>query len=113
MILTPTEYVGGILQLCQEKRGVQKSIEYLKVDRVLITYELPFNEVVLDFYDRLKTMSRCYASLEYHFTGYQESPLVKLDILVNEETVDALSVIVHKDPAYRRGRALASKRREL
>ena len=82
-------------------------------DRVLITYELPFNEVVLDFYDRLKTISRGYASLDYHVTGYQESPLVKLDILVNEEPVDALSVIVHRDTAYARGRALASKMREL
>ncbi len=113
MILTPSEHVGGILQLCQEKRGVQKSIEYLASDRVLITYELPFNEVVLDFYDRLKTMSRGYASLDYHVTGFQESPLVKLDILVNEEPVDALSVIVHRDMAYQRGRALASKMREL
>jgi GTP-binding protein LepA len=113
MILTPSEHVGAILQLCQEKRGVQKSIEYLAADRVLITYELPFNEVVLDFYDRLKTLSRGYASLDYHVTGYQESPLVKLDILVNEEPVDALSVIVHRDMAYQRGRALASKMREL
>ena len=113
MILTPSEHVGGILKLCQEKRGVQKSIEYLTSDRVLITYELPFNEVVLDFYDRLKTLSRGYASLDYHVTGYQESPLVKLDILVNEEPVDALSVIVHRDMAYQRGRALASKMREL
>jgi GTP-binding protein LepA len=113
MILTPSEHVGGILQLCQEKRGVQKSIEYLAADRVLITYEMPFNEVVLDFYDRLKTLSRGYASLDYHVTGYQESPLVKLDILVNEEPVDALSVIVHRDMAYQRGRALASKMREL
>ena len=113
MILTPSEHVGGILQLCQEKRGVQKSIEYLAVDRVLITYELPFNEVVLDFYDRLKTQSRGYASLDYHVTGYQEAPLVKLDILVNEEPVDALSTIVHRDMAYQRGRALASKMREL
>ncbi|HET9264877.1 MAG TPA: translation elongation factor 4 [Vicinamibacterales bacterium] len=113
MMLTPAEHVGGILQLCQEKRGVQKSIEYLSSNRVLITYELPFNEVVLDFYDRLKTLSRGYASLDYHVTGYQESPLVKLDILVNEEPVDALSVIVHRDMAYQRGRALASKMREL
>jgi GTP-binding protein LepA len=113
MMLTPSEHVGAILQLCQEKRGVQKSIEYLAADRVLITYELPFNEVVLDFYDRLKTLSRGYASLDYHVTGYQESPLVKLDILVNEEPVDALSVIVHRDMAYQRGRALASKMREL
>ncbi len=113
MILTPAEHVGGILQLCQDKRGVQKSLEYLASDRVLITYELPFNEVVLDFYDRLKTISRGYASLDYHVTGYWPSPLVKLDILVNGEPVDALSVIVHRDMAYERGRALAAKMREL
>jgi GTP-binding protein LepA len=113
MILTPSEHVGGVLELCQEKRGVQKSLEYLSSNRVLITYELPFNEVVLDFYDRLKTISRGYASLDYHVTGYWESPLVKLDILVNQEPVDALSVIVHRDNAYTRGRALASKMREL
>ncbi len=113
MILTPSEFVGPILQLCQDKRGVQKKLEYLKSDRVLITYELPFNEVVMDFYDKLKTMSRGYASLDYHVTGYWESPLVKMDILVNGEPVDALSVIVHKDAAYERGRALVSKMREL
>ena len=112
-ILTPSEHVGAILQLCQDKRGVQKKLEYLKSDRVLVTYELPFNEVVMDFYDRLKTMSRGYASLDYHVTGYWESPLVKMDILVNGEPVDALSMIVHKDAAYERGRALASKMREL
>jgi len=113
MILTPSEHVGGILQLCQDKRGVQKTLEYLAADRVLITYELPFNEVVLDFYDRLKTLSRGYASLDYHVTGYWPSPLVKLDILVNGDPVDALSIIVHRDMAYERGRALASKMREL
>jgi GTP-binding protein LepA len=113
MILTPAEHVGAILQLCQDKRGVQKTLEYVTSDRVLITYELPFNEVVLDFYDRLKTISRGYASLDYHVTGYWPSPLVKLDILVNGEPVDALSVIVHRDMAYERGRALASKMREL
>ncbi len=113
MILTPVEHVGGILQLCQDKRGVQKSLEYLASDRVLITYELPFNEVVLDFYDRLKTISRGYASLDYHVTGYWPSPLVKLDILVNADPVDALSIIVHRDMAYDRGRLLASKMREL
>jgi GTP-binding protein LepA len=113
MILTPAPHVGGILQLCQDKRGVQKSLEYLASDRVLITYELPFNEVVLDFYDKLKTISRGYASLDYHVTGYWPSPLVKLDILVNGDPVDALSVIVHRDMAYERGRALASKMREL
>ncbi len=113
MILTPAEHVGGILQLCQDKRGVQKTIEYLSSDRVLVTYELPFNEVVLDFYDKLKTISRGYASLDYHVTGYWPSPLVKLDILVNGDPVDALSIIVHRDMAYDRGRALASKMREL
>jgi GTP-binding protein LepA len=112
-ILTPNEHVGGILELCQEKRGVQKGLEYVSQNRVLITYELPFNEVVLDFYDRLKTISRGYASLDYHVTGYWDSPLVKLDILVNGEPVDALSMIVHEENAYARGRALASKMREL
>jgi len=113
MILTPAEHVGGILQLCQDKRGVQKTLEYLSSDRVLVTYDLPFNEVVLDFYDRLKTISRGYASLDYHVTGYWPSPLVKLDILVNGDPVDALSIIVHRDTAYERGRLLASKMREL
>jgi GTP-binding protein LepA len=113
MILTPSEHVGGILKLCQDKRGVQKTLEYLASNRVLITYELPFNEVVLDFYDKLKTISRGYASLDYHVTGYWPSPLVKLDILVNGDPVDALSIIVHRDMAYERGRALAAKMREL
>jgi GTP-binding protein LepA len=113
MMLTPSEHVGGILKLCQDKRGVQKSLEYVSANRVLITYELPFNEVVLDFYDKLKTLSRGYASLDYHVTGYWESPLVKMDILVNGDPVDALSVIVHRDAAYERGRALAAKMREL
>jgi GTP-binding protein LepA len=112
-ILTPSEHVGAILELCQEKRGIQKGLEYVARDRVLITYELPFNEVVLDFYDRLKTISRGYASLDYHVTGYWDSPLVKLDILVNGDPVDALSIIVHEDNAYPRGRALVSKMREL
>ncbi len=113
MILTPSDYVGPILQLCQDKRGIQKTLEYLASNRVLITYDLPFNEVVLDFYDKLKTLSRGYASLDYHVTGYWESPLVKLDILVNGDPVDALSVIVHHDSAYQRGKFLASKMREL
>ena len=113
MILAPADSVGGILQLCQEKRGIQKNLEYHASDRVMISYELPFNEVVLDFYDRLKTISRGYASLDYHVTGYWVSPLVRLDLLVNGEPVDALSVIVHQETAYARGRALASKMREL
>ena len=112
-ILTPAEFVGAILQLCQDKRGVQTALEFKAADRVLISYELPFNEVVLDFYDKLKTISRGYASLDYHVTGYWDSPLVKLDILVNAEPVDALSIIVHRDRAYDRGRMLASKMREL
>jgi GTP-binding protein LepA len=112
-MMTPSEFVGPILELCQEKRGIQKGMEYITSDRVLVTYELPFNEVVLDFYDRLKTISRGYASLDYHVTGYWVSPLVKLDILVNAEPVDALSIIVHEDSAYPRGRALAAKMREL
>jgi len=112
-ILTPSEHVGGILQLCQDKRGIQKTLEYLSTDRVMITYDLPFAEVVLDFYDRLKTLSRGYASLDYHVTGYWDSPLVRLDILVNGDPVDALSIIAHRDTAYERGKALVSKMREL
>ena len=112
-ILTPADTVGAILTLCQEKRGVQNTLEYHAANRVLISYELPFNEVVLDFYDRLKTVSRGYASLDYHASGYWESPLVRLDLLVNAEPVDALSVIVHRDVAYQRGRALATKMRQL
>ena len=112
-ILTAEEYVGGILALVEEKRGKQKTFEYVGSTRVMLHYELPLNEIVLDFYDRLKTLSRGYASLDYHVTGYWPSPLVKLDILVNGEPVDALSVIVHRDMAYERGRALASKMREL
>ena len=112
-ILTPAEHVGAILKLCQEKRGVQKDLTYHASNRVMITYELPFNEVVLDFYDRLKTISRGYTSLDYHVTGYWVSPLVKLELLVNGEPIDALSVIVHGDTAYTRGRALATKMRQL
>ena len=113
MILTPPQHVGAILELCQEKRGVQKRLEYITSLRVMITYELPFNEVVLDFYDRLKTLSHGLASFDYPVTGYWESSLVKLDILVNGEPVDALSLIVHRDMAYGRGRALVSKLRAL
>ena len=113
MILTPSEFVGGILQLCQDKRGVQKGLEYLASNRVLVTYELPFAEVVLDFYDKLKTLSKGYASLDYHVTGFWESPLVKMDILVNGDPVDALSLILHRDTSYERGKALVSKMREL
>ena len=113
MILAPADCVGAVLQLCQEKRGVQKNLEHHASHRVMIAYELPFNEVVLDFHDRLKTVSRGYASLDYHVTGYRAAPLVRLDLLVNGEPVDALSVIVHREMAYARGRALAGKMREL
>ncbi len=112
-ILTSEEFVGGILKLVEEKRGRQKNFEYVASNRVMLTYELPLNEIVLDFYDKLKTVSRGYASLDYHLSGMWESPMVKLDILVAGEAVDALSIIVHKDFAYERGRALVSKMREL
>ena len=112
-ILTNEEYVGGILKLVEEKRGRQKGFEYVSASRVMLTYELPLNEIVLDFYDRLKTISRGYASLDYQLSGFWESPMVKLDILVAGDPVDALSIIVHRDFAYDRGRALTSKMREL
>jgi GTP-binding protein LepA len=113
MILTNEEYVGGILKLVEDKRGKQKAFEYVSAARVMLSYELPLNEIVLDFYDRLKTVSRGYASLDYHLAGSWESPMVKMDILVAGEPVDALSIIVHRDFAYDRGRALVSKMREL
>src|SRR5512141_2591793 len=112
-ILTNEEYVGGILKLVEEKRGRQKSFEYVTSNRVMLQYELPLNEIVLDFYDRLKSVSRGYASLDYHLCGSWESPMVKLDILVAGDPVDALSIIVHRDFAYERGKALVSKMREL
>ena len=112
-ILSNEEYVGGILKLVEEKRGKQKNFEYVSANRVMLTYELPLNEIVLDFYDRLKSVSRGYASLDYHLAGWWESPMVKLDILVSGDPVDALSTIVHRDFAYDRGRALAAKMKEL
>jgi len=112
-ILTREEYVGGILKLVEEKRGKQKTFEYVGTSRVKLLYELPLNEVVLDFYDRLKSVSRGYASLDYHLAGSWESPMVKMDILISGDPVDALSIIVHRDFAYDRGRALAAKMKEL
>jgi GTP-binding protein LepA len=112
-ILTGDQYVGAILKLCQEKRGIQKRIHYITTTRVMIEYELPLNEILLDFYDRLKSASRGYASLDYQLTGYWTSPLVKLDVLVNGDPVDALSLIVHKETAYARGKILVEKMREL
>ena len=113
MIITNDESVGGILQLCQDKRGSQKNFEYLSPTRVMLTYELPLNEIVLDFYDRLKSVSRGYASLDYHLAGYQEAELVKLDVLVGGEPVDALALICHREQAYERGRELATRLRKL
>ena len=113
MILTNEEYVGGILKLVEEKRGRQKNFEYVSATRVMLTYELPLNEIVLDFYDRLKSVSRGYASLDYQLAGTWVSPMVKMDILVSGEPVDALSIIVHRDLAYERGKLLVSKMREL
>ncbi len=112
-ILTNEEYVGGILKLVEEKRGKQQNMEYVSANRVMITYELPLNEIVLDFYDRLKSVSRGYASLDYHLAGMWTSPMVKMDILVSGEPVDALSIIVHRDFAYDRGKALVHKMKEL
>jgi GTP-binding protein LepA len=113
MIITNDDSVGGILQLCQDKRGTQKGFEYLSPTRVMLTYELPLNEIVLDFYDRLKSVSRGYASLDYHLAGYVESDLVKLDVLVGGEPVDALSMICHREQSYERGRDLVSRLRKL
>ena len=112
-IITPERFVGNILQLCQDRRGVQKGLQYLDPTRVMLTYELPLNEVILDFYDRLKSKTQGYASLDYELIGYRESDLVKLDILLNGETVDALSFITHRDRAQARGRQLADKMKEL
>src|SRR6202035_4654326 len=112
-ILTNEEYVGGILKLVEEKRGRQQNFEYVTPTRVMLTYELPLNEIVLDFYDRLKSVSRGYASLDYHLAGYVESDLVKLDVLVGGEPVDALSMICHREQSYDRGRDLVTRLRKL
>jgi GTP-binding protein LepA len=113
LILTHDEYLGGILKLVEEKRGTQKGFEYVSPRRVLLTYELPLNEIVLDFYDRLKSVSRGYASLDYHLAGFQEADLVKVDLLVAGAPVDALSFICHRDHAFARGRSLCGKMRKL
>ena len=113
MMITSEESVGAILHLCEEKRGRQVNFEYLSPQRVMLTYDLPLNEIVLDFYDRLKSASRGYASLDYHLAGYQEADLVKLDVLVGGEPVDALTMVCHRDQAYERGRELATRLRKL
>ena len=109
----PSDYVGAVIALCQDKRGVQKGIQYASAERVIITYELPFAEVLFDFHDKLKSISRGYASMDYEVVGYAAGDLVRVDILVNGEPVDALSIIVHKERAYNRGRGLAEKLKEF
>ncbi len=112
-VITHDEYIGEILKLLEEKRGTQKKFEYIGAGRVMLQYEMPLNEIVLDFYDRLKSASRGYASLDYHLSGYRVSPMVKLDVLVAGEPVDALSMIVHRDFAYERGKILIERLRKL
>jgi len=112
-ILTRTDFVGGLIKLCEERRGLQQKIEYVSQDRVMLVYELPLNEVVLDFYDKLKSISKGYASLDYHMKHYVESDLVKMDILVNSEAVDALSILVHRSKSQFLGLALCQKMKEV
>ncbi len=112
-IMSPTEYVGPIMKLCQSRRGVFKNMEYLEETRVVIHYELPLNEVIYDFFDALKSSTKGYASLDYELKGYVQSDLIKLDILINKELVDAFSIIVHREKAYERGRAIAEKLKDV
>ena len=112
-ILMPSDFIGPILDLCQEKRGIQKSFTYIAKNRIRVEYELPLNEILWDFYDRLKSLSKGYASMDYEFNGYRESDLIKLNILLNGEVVDALSLIVHRGKAYYKGRELTEKLREI
>jgi GTP-binding protein LepA len=109
----PQEFLGGVLGICEEKRGSQKEIRYLGPKRVMLVYELPLNEIVVDFYDRLKSVSRGYASMDYEIAGYRPAELVKLDVRINGDVVDAMSMIVHRDKAYYRGRELVQRMREL
>jgi GTP-binding protein LepA len=113
VIFVPQKYIGSIFELCQERRGVQKDFHYIGKDRIMVTYEMPLNEILWDFYDKLKSLSSGYASMDYEFIGYRESQLIKLDILLNGEPVDALSMIVHRDKAYNKGRQVAEKLREV
>jgi GTP-binding protein LepA len=112
-IFMPKDFIGPILDLCQEKRGVQRSFSFIGKDRIKIEYELPLNEILWDFYDKLKSFSKGYASMDYEFLGYREADLAKLNILLNGEAVDALSLIVHRDKAYYKGRQLTEKLREI
>jgi GTP-binding protein LepA len=113
LILVPEKYLGAVLKLLETRRGEQKKMEYVSSQRIFLTYRLPLNEIVFDFYNNLKSVSQGYASMDYEVEGYREAPLVKLDILVNRESVDALSLIVHQDKAYQVGRSLVSHMRDL
>jgi GTP-binding protein LepA len=108
-IMSPGEYVGTIMELCQEKRGVYQNMRYIESTRAVIEYEMPLNEIIYDFFDQLKSRTRGYASFDYELLGYRESDLVKMEILLNGDTCDALTLIVHRDKAYPRGRAIAEK----
>jgi GTP-binding protein LepA len=112
-MITPEAYVGTLMELCQNRRGVFKDMKYLAQGRTTVTYELPLAEVVTDFFDQMKSRSRGYASMEYHLIGYRENPLVRLDIQINSDPVDSLAMIVHRDKAYNMGRAMAEKLKEL
>jgi GTP-binding protein LepA len=112
-ILVPNEYLGNIMQLTQDRRGIYKEMEYLDTERVRLVYEVPLTEIILDYYDKLKSLSRGYATMDYEYIGYRPSEVVRMDIRLNDEPVDALSVIVHKDKAYEWGRAVAAKLKEL
>ena len=112
-IFTPSEYIGPLMELCQNKRGTYKSIEYITPERAILYYELPLSEIVYDFFDKLKSISKGYASFDYELIGYKANNLVKMDILVNGEIVDALSVIVHKDFAYNRGKVIVNNLKKM
>jgi GTP-binding protein LepA len=110
---TPAEYIGSIMKLCEAKRGTQISLDYLTEKKVMLNYKLPMNEMVIDFYDKLKTITKGYASMEYEIIGYEEADLVKLDIMINGDPIDALSLIVHRASAQNKGRSLCAKMKEL
>lgn len=111
-IMLPVQFVGNIMELCQERRGIYKTMEYLDAARVIIHYDLPLNEIIYDFFDALKSRTKGYASFDYELKGYEKSDLVKLDMMLNGEVVDALSFIVHESKAYARGRRIAEKLKE-
>ena len=112
-VMTPNDYVGAVMEICQEKRGNFRNMEYMEANRVVLHYDIPLNEIIYDFFDLLKSKTRGYASMDYELKGYQRSELVKLDIMLNGDICDALSLIVHKDRAYARGRSIAEKLKEV